>query len=42
MARAKGKSLAPLSSRAGKEKRQQIKQVKATLKSKGTGGVRVK
>lgn len=42
MARAKGKSLAPLSSRASEEKKQQIKAAKAALKSKGAGGVRVK
>ena len=42
MARTKGKGLAPLSKSAGEEKRKQIKQAKAALKSRGTGGVRVK
>ncbi len=42
MARTKGRGLAPLSKAAGKEKRQQIKDVKAALKSKGSEGVRVK
>ncbi len=37
-----GGALAPLSKAAGEEKRQQIKDAKAALKSKGSEGVRVK